>query len=75
MAIMFFVANFGTACYAQAATMLAVRNFPSADRGKVSRAVAVMPHVRFLGTINRRYVARKLQPNTCQQWFGICTVI
>lgn len=36
MAIMFFLANFGTACYAQTATAIAVRNFPSADRGKVA---------------------------------------
>ena len=35
MAAMFYLANFGTACYAQTAQSTAVRNFPAADRGKV----------------------------------------
>lgn len=35
MAAMFYLANFGTACYAQTAQSTAVRNFPTADRGKV----------------------------------------
>lgn len=35
MAVMFYIANFGTACYAQTATATAMRNFPAADRGKV----------------------------------------
>ncbi|CAM9204694.1 unnamed protein product [Discosporangium mesarthrocarpum] len=34
--LMFFVANFGTACFGQSAQAISMRNFPAADRGKVS---------------------------------------
>ncbi|CAM9918055.1 unnamed protein product [Scytosiphon promiscuus] len=32
----FYLANFGSACYAQTATTTVLRNFPATDRGKVS---------------------------------------
>ncbi|CAM9126721.1 unnamed protein product [Choristocarpus tenellus] len=34
--MMFFLANFGTACFSQSAQAIAVQNFPAKDRGKVS---------------------------------------
>lgn len=48
---MFFLANFGTACYSQTAASITVRNFPASDRGKVRNG-------RYLASCLRQFVVR-----------------
>ncbi|CAM9554235.1 unnamed protein product, partial [Laminaria digitata] len=67
MAAMFYLANFGTACYAQTAQSTAVRNFPAADRGKVSGLIksvfglsSAVLSVLYTGLLGAEHVGRFL---------------